>query len=318
MDVVVFSYNRADKLKMCLESIDFTRVDTLWLFCDGAKNEGHEEGVRRNQEVAMAFRWERKRVVVRPHNFGTPRNVISGLDDVFSTTDACFILEDDCIVKSDAYEYVDWALDRFRDDQSIFSVNTMAPLNGSLNRLASLLIKADVVATSRVFAFWGWATWADRWKEFRPRLEPFCNPYKNALNTPLNYGAHVRWTLEQFEQGKAGGWDARLMVLCGHAKRLHIHPMTSMMRNIGLDGSGSHFKASRARVDTLTALQWSSSAPRVETFSDIREPPILRQLHLLASVGSYARTWLIRVLPRALINPIRSRRRRAEGAGRQW
>lgn len=312
MDVVVFCYNRADKLKMCLEAINVSYLDTLWVFCDAAKNEAQAEAVQRNYEVARDFPWENKRVILRPNNFGTPKNVISGLDEVFSVRDSCLVLEDDCIVKPEAYAYIDWALKKYRGEPSVFSVNTMSPLNGLMNRLASAFIKEDVVASSRVFAFWGWATWADRWKEFRGDLEPFRNPYGSASKTPLSFGVHIRWTLEQFEQGKVGGWDARLAVLVGHAKRLHLYPKKSLMRNIGLDGSGSHFLASQNRITDWRALQYAGNVPMCAESSMIKERKVVAVLNQLSMMTIYARSKLFATVPKSLKLRVRLRFLRRE------
>ncbi len=247
MDVAVFCYNRPDKLRMCLDMVDLSYVDKLWVFCDTWKNKQDEEMVLKTIDIARKFRFQNKEVVVREKNFGTPKNVINGLDRVFKSSDTCMVLEDDCIVRPEAYAYVDKALKIFENDRRVFSINTMAPLGLILNKIASLFVHNDIVACRRVFAFWGWATWASRWGEFRSDLEPFKNPYGNAQKVPLGVGRHVRATLKLHEEGRVGGWDARLLCLAYYNKCLHIHPRVSLMRNIGLDGTGPIIRhASRA------------------------------------------------------------------------
>ena len=298
MDVVVFCYNRPDKLKMCLEAINLDYTDKLWIFCDGAKNEAHAAGVKMNLEIAEKFAHENKKVIFRPHNFGTPKNVISGLDEVFSETDSCFILEDDCIVKPEAYAYVDWALKTFRDETDIFSVNTMSPLNGLLNRIAARFIKNDVVACTRVFAFWGWATWADRWYEFRKALEPFNNPFGKGSNIPFSYGSHVKYTIQQFEAGKVGGWDARLMVLTMNKSKLYLHPKKSLMRNIGLDGTGLHFRSRQSVIKDVNELSFSGFVPKLNKEKiDIKKNQLIKILLIINDMAIMFRSKILAFLP---------------------
>lgn len=297
MDVAVFCFNRADKLRLCLESIDLSRVGTLWIFCDGARNSRDLEAVENTRRIADEFAGENKRVILRPHNFGPPRNVITGLDEVFSQSDCCLILEDDCIVRREAYPYIGWALEHYRADARVYSVNTMAPLSGLANRLAAFLVKSDVVATSRIFAFWGWATWADRWKEFRGDLEPFRNPYGRAAATPMSYGTHIRWALERFEEGKVGAWDARLAVLTGHAGRLHLHPTRSMMRNIGFDGSGIHYQATKLPVTQLNELRFADFTPAHADAGPVKEHRVVRVLHRASTFATLLRVRLFDRVP---------------------
>lgn len=300
MDVAVFCFNRPDKLRMCLDSIDVSHVETLWIFCDGARNVDDEAAVSRTRQVAAEFSAQHKRVVLRPTNFSPPRNVISGLDEVFNQTDRCLILEDDCIVRPEAYTYVAWALEKYLRDTRVFSVNTMAPLNGPLSRIARLFVKSDVIATSRIFAFWGWATWADRWKAFRRDLEPFRNPYGRASATPVSYGTHIRWALERFEEGKVGAWDARLAVLVGHANKLHLHPTRSLMRNIGFDGSGVHYRDAEPPITQLRDLRFSQFVPNCSATYPATENRAVRFLHRVATFVTLARVRCLAAVPDSL------------------
>ena len=298
MDIVVFCYNRPDKLQMCLDSINLSYIDKLWIFCDGPKRPEDAEAVKKTAEVASLFPFLNKTVTLREYNYGTPRNVISALDEIFDSVESCFILEDDCIVKPQAYAYIDWALKTFQDDKRIFSVNTMAPLSSFLNKIASLFVRDDIVACNRVYAFWGWATWADRWKKFRPDLEPFKNPYGNAANTPLRCGHHIRETLKLYEKGKVGGWDARLLILTIYAKQLHLHPRLSLMRNIGLDGSGIHFRSSQHAISDRRALNYSEFTPDLnDNYVNIVENKLIRYLGLLNSVLFLFRYHLLSIFP---------------------
>jgi hypothetical protein len=302
MDIVVFCYNRPDKLRMCLESINLSYLDKLWVFCDGPKHEEDADGVSQTVDVAQNFPYENKKVTLREYNYGTSLNVISALDQVFESVESCFILEDDCVVKPQAYAYIDWALKTFRDDKRIFSVNTMAPLSSFLNKIASLFVKDDIIACNRVYAFWGWATWADRWKKFRPDLEPFKNPYGNAANTPLRCGQHVRLTLRLSEEGRmANDWDVRLLVLTMHAGRLHLHPRLSLMRNIGLDGSGTHFKGSQNSIDDQSALRFSNFVPVLNKRAlEITENQTVRYLSLFYTAVIWVRAHFFAIFPKEL------------------
>ena len=298
MNVVVFCYNRPDKLRLCLESINLTYTQTLWIYCDGAKNASHEKAVKETVEIAYAFPHKNKKVTLRPYNFTTPKNVIDGLDEVFSSVDQAFILEDDCIVKPEAYAYVDWALRTFQQERSIFSIGTMSPLNGFLNTIAAVCTRSDVVLHNRVRAFWGWATWADRWKEFRSDLEPFRNPFERASNIPFTYGLHVKYTIALFEEGRVGGWDARLMVLTSRANKLHIYPRKSLLRNIGLDGSGLHFQASQHAILDGTELNYSQFIPRLKAPMAIRQSRLIAALNRVYDVVIFARSKFFIFVPK--------------------
>lgn len=301
MDVAVFCYNRPDKLKLCLASINLAYVDRLWLFCDGPKRKEHEQAVRETVEIAKQFAFENKVITLRERNYSTPRNVIAGLDQVFEHTKSCLILEDDCIVNNAAYAYIDWALNLFKNDKRIFSINTMSPLPGLLNSLSSYFIPDDIIACNRVYTFWGWATWADRWKKFRNNLEPFKNPYGSASRVPVNCGQHVQETLRLYEEGKVGGWDARLLVLTMHEGLLHIHPKYSLMRNIGLDGTGLHFKGVQHSINDANKLFFSKKLPSFNSqYEHIVENQLVTFLGYLYTLSIVTRSYLLAAIPSQL------------------
>lgn len=67
-------------------------------------------------------------------------------------------LEDDVVPCVDAVEYFVWARDQFRDDRSVMTVSGYNKIpNGTL----------EEVGARRWFTPWGWATWADRWREIK-------------------------------------------------------------------------------------------------------------------------------------------------------
>ena len=177
---------------------------------------------------------------VREENQGLAASVIQGLTSTLDQHGAAIILEDDIVTSPYFLEFMNHALARFADDPRVGAVQgyQYTP-DGSVLPMYF----------SRFFGCWGWATWKRAWDLFDPdgrrllrRIQASGQARQFNLDGSYNYcrmlkeqclgynnSWFIRWYASQFLHGKLSLWPGR-----------------SLTDNIGMDGTGTHSRSTRA------------------------------------------------------------------------
>ena len=220
--LAIFGYNRPDHLRKCLEAVSRNKpIDTI-IYLDG----GYTEDV---MNVATDFIWNVDYAVVNDsfEHLGCAENIYRGIDRILKTYDSIIILEDDIIVSDNFIEYMLKGLEFYKDKQDI----------GSLTGYT--LIKNKEIYASKRGCAWGWATWKDRWESFNRNIEPLDN-----------WGDDILPILDRALKGTVDTWDAQFSLYHLVNNLKCIHPPESLVKNIGCDGSGTHFTKGLSKFDT--------------------------------------------------------------------
>ncbi len=228
--LAIFAYRRADKLAALREAVAGWQ-GPIRIYCDGARG-GDDAG-----DVA-AVRAEARNfvgavVVERPENYGLSRNLRGGIGETLSTHEAVIVLEDDVQPRTGCLDFFTWGLEQAKAREDIFSVSAYHPLGGE-GGLPELFL-------SQRFLCWGWATWADRWREIAPDLNAGQPPWRHYWEVPTSGGDDLRWALRSHRMGhKPATWAHLTSMLCLARGWKHLCPRPILIENTGFDGSGEH------------------------------------------------------------------------------
>ena len=151
------AYNRDKYLKPVLDALRNCRdLDRFFIVT------GEEPGCPATAALFDAVDWV---PVIRGRNMerlGCNANVLGTLDRAFELADRAVSLEDDIVPAPDFLSFIRWGLDRFKDEPAFFDVcGYQRILQAPSRDMAGLVQQFDW------FAPWGWATWRDRWTNFR-------------------------------------------------------------------------------------------------------------------------------------------------------
>lgn len=172
--VVVFCYTRSDKLKKLLDDLLknslFGKIKIL-LIQDGlnyslAKKETKDEHFKVKQIINI-FQKKNPDFIeakFKSKNYGLANIIENSLDELVKTYESIIVLEDDLCISSNFIFFMSEALDHYKDNKKIFHINGWAPSN-----LASIA-KSKIILTKMMYC-WGWATWSNRWIEYRSSKE---------------------------------------------------------------------------------------------------------------------------------------------------
>lgn len=161
--VLFLVFNRPDTTRQVFEAIRQAKPPRLYVAADGARNgkPGEAERVRQVRDYVMNnMDWDCEvHTLFRNENLGCKYAVSGAITWFFEQEEQGIILEDDCLPSQSFFWFCEDALSAYRNDLRVGQIT-------GFNRLISLDYLPYDVFFSKYPAIWGWATWADRWKNY--------------------------------------------------------------------------------------------------------------------------------------------------------
>ena len=259
--IIIFVYNRADHfiqtynaLAACKEA----KESDLFIFSDGAKSETGKEKVNEVRAAVAAIKesgdFRSVTVTESPVNKGLAASVIAGVTQVINKHGKAIVVEDDCKVSPFFLNYINNALDYYKDNKKIGSIAGYTPMINLPDDY-----KNDVFAAYRSCSC-TWATWADRWEGIDWELKDIKDFYHSPkLIKKLNSNGSDRFIrLYRQTKGNGSSWSVRFGAHLVKNSLITIYPRYSYITNIGCDESGVHSKsddAEKMRVDLSKSIE---------------------------------------------------------------
>jgi hypothetical protein len=284
--IVLFAYCRPDHLRLTVEALQnnlLAGVSDLIVYSDAARScekQAAVDEVRAYLETVAGFRSVSIRY--RMINFGLAASIIQGVSEVLQDFDRVIVIEDDMVTSPHFLSYMNDGLQRYANDDRVISIHGYVyPVTQSLPE-AFFLPGADC---------WGWATWRRGWKCFNPDGKVLLDGLRRRnLLRDFDFNGTFPYSrmLEDQISGKNDSWAIRWYASAFLAGKLTLYPGRSLVRNIGLDGSGVHcgqmssldVELSRTPIDLREVPVEPSRAARraVESYFSRDEPGLLRRL----------------------------------------
>ncbi|MEH1823018.1 MAG: hypothetical protein V7L31_28735 [Nostoc sp.] len=237
--IAFFTYKRPEHTRQSLESLaqnEWADQSELFIFCDGPKNTEDEKNVKQVREVVRSKQWcKNVHIIERESNMGCANSIISGVTEVCEKYGRIIVLEDDLLLSPFFLDYMNKALNLYKDYPEIMQISGhMYPVE--------LDVKTDAIFLPFITA-WGWATWQRSWKNFDHKMAGY-----KILETDKNLryifdfnGSYPFFKMLQSEiRTNLDTWDVRWYLTIFILRGLTLHPVQSLVKNIGFDGSGTH------------------------------------------------------------------------------
>lgn len=237
--ILIFAYRRPVHLQKTLTSLmrceGFSNSPVI-IYGDGPRNADEEDKVVATRELARAMLGEKALYYFSKKNLGLARSVIQGVTDTVRQFGRVIVVEDDLEFGSGFLRYINQAIDRYADNEEVFQVSGyMYEVPELRNSQRAMFLPVTVS--------WGWATWERAWEHFDPLASGWEVIYKNKklrqrfnLNGAYDYAS----MLARQMTGKQDSWAIHWYWSVFKEDGLVLFPPVSLVRNIGLDGSGSH------------------------------------------------------------------------------
>lgn len=259
--ICLFTYNRLKETKQTIDSLknNYLAMESeLFIFSDGPRNEMVKSKVDKLREYLRTISgFKAVSIIESTENKGLANSIISGVTQVINKYGKVIVLEDDLITTANFLNFLNQALDFYKNDINIQSVN------GFALDISSTGNKGDVYFQKRPFS-WGWATWSDRWN---PNIFN-----KEMIKSEINLNVSV---LKKFKKAcgddivtmllnslneKNDSWYVRWVYNHFKNKRYSVYPRYSLVENIGFGDSGTHCKNINSyiyKLDNRNKLEFS-------------------------------------------------------------
>jgi acetyltransferase-like isoleucine patch superfamily enzyme len=241
--VVIFVYNRPEHTKKTIESLaknHLAHETEVYIYADATKNEKVIEKVKEVRKYIDSLQNNKyfKSIEIKKaeSNKGLANSVISGVNKVIEKYGKVIVVEDDLVSSPDFLQYMNAALDYYEKDDEIWSISGY-----TFNIDIPKDYNSDVYLSYRGCS-WGWASWRDRWEKVDWDISDYNNFKTNKkLRKKFNRGGRDMANMLDLQmQGKIDSWAIRWCYAQSKLDMLTVYPIVSRIRNIGLDGMGTH------------------------------------------------------------------------------
>ncbi len=238
--IALFTYKRPEHTLRTLTALSentLAQQSELFIFSDGIKatfSEKDLEAFNKTQEIIKSKNWCKKVTFIkRSENLGCANSIVKGVTQLLESYSKIIVLEDDMLTSPYFLEYMNDGLNLFQDNKSISSINGYSEgfIRDKNFPAYFLLNGADC---------WGWATWKDRWDDFIFDAQKIKDQII-ALNKVkiFEYGNHMS-LIELQIKGAIDAWDMQWHGSNVIKGRMGVYSNQTFIKNIGLDGSGTH------------------------------------------------------------------------------
>lgn len=252
--IVLFLYNRPDHTKLTLDALannTEARDSELFIYCDGVKpgsSEKDKDSVQAVRQIANEEnRFKKVNLIYRNENLGLANSIISGVTEIVNQFGRTIVLEDDIVPSIGFLKYMNEALDLYENEDKVGCIHAW---NYDLDTTKF----EDSTFFLRGGDCWGWATWKSSWSLFNSNGNQLLDEIKkNKLEYSFNRnGTHpfVEMLGDQIK-GKNDSWAIRWHASLFLKDKFCLHPVKPIVRNIGLDNSGTHCGDSDLLQDTV-------------------------------------------------------------------
>jgi len=237
--IALFAYARPSHTARVLEGIQRSGCDLLYLFSDGPRGEEDAERVEAVRAIVRGVGFTKTVVRERPENLGLARSIVEGVSEVLADHRSIIVLEDDCVPLPPFTNVMRDLLERFAPHERAWSLSGYGP---------PIHLPADFPYshywTPRISS-WGWATWRSRWEGMSLDLgEPLREARRRGIDL-ARLGPDIPSYVDRAKELDI--WTPAWLVRSALADGLSLWPVSSLIENIGLDGSGEHRQHDEAR-----------------------------------------------------------------------
>lgn len=273
--IALFIYNRPWHTKqtlLALQKNDLADESILYIFADGAKGNSSPSQLKSIQEARALIhskKWCKEvHIIQQEKNKGLADSIVDGVSEVIEKHGKVIVLEDDLVTSKGFLRYMNDALDLYESEEKVMHIS-------------GYMFPVKEENLPEVFFFntatpWSWATWKRAWNKYDPKLQ---ERYQNLIASPpslrkFNVGDNDNFSSQIILNlsGERKTWAIRWYLSIFFENGFCLHPRTSLVQNIGTDGTGENFQHSTSefKIDRLVAEVNVTKIPLKENSQVIR------------------------------------------------
>lgn len=251
--VVIWTLNRYEHLKCCIESLinnEYAINTELFISVDYPPDERYLEGYLKIREyLAQGIPgFKSVHIIYHEINLGPMGNMAFIVNKAYEKFDRIIITEDDNEFSPFFLEYMDYLLDKYEDNDDIFSIGGYSyPIDWENDG-------KDIVKVDNMYSAWGSGLWRKKYEVLLENLKQikieqvmksFCQIYNIFKNNPVCFANLIYSYLgdDGIMCNKTGDLipvDSAIVLYLITNNKSVIIPKISQVVNHGSDGTGIH------------------------------------------------------------------------------
>ncbi|WP_295800312.1 glycosyltransferase [Mucilaginibacter sp.] len=236
--IALFVYNRPEHTRRTISYLQKNLLadeSRLFIFSDAPKTEDDKAKVEQVRNfIKDVSGFKSAKIIERKENLGLANSIISGVTQLVAEYGKIIVFEDDLLSSPHTLEYFNEGLNRYAKEEKVMHIGAY------MYELADK--KLPETFFWRAATSWGWATWGRAWNHFEDDVDVLLNQFDKqktdqfSINGTMNFWKQ----LTGFKAGKNNSWAIRWYASIFLKGGLTLNPSTSLIQNIGNDGSGVH------------------------------------------------------------------------------
>ena len=242
--VLILAHRRAREFETLLARVLSEDPPVVYISCDGPRN--LEDEIQQNlmrQMIEDSHTDIPIRVRFLQRNLGLRSAVLSAVDWFFENENSGIVLEDDLVPSPEFFSHCAEGLQRYSDVEKVLQISGYRRLNG--------FVRANGHVFHSRIDCWGWATWKDRWENFRGKSDsempsrPGANFAPRALVREIEAG-HRKAIANELDSW-AYSWAQYGLA----TKSLALVPAGNTIQNVGFGDGATHTKSGKSAIPRM-------------------------------------------------------------------
>lgn len=236
-------FNRPEIALTSFQQIKKVKPSHLYIASDAARDTipFEKELVEKTRNLILnEIDWECDvRTLFQEKNLGCGMGVYTAISWLFDNEECGIILEDDCVVNTSFFKYMEELLIRYALDERIGMIAGTNPLV-HFDSSSSYIF-------SKYKSCWGWATWRRAWKNMDMQMSwrniDSDSVLKNAGYCAMDYSGW-KYKIKCIDTNIVSAWDWQWYFSLSAQNQLCIYPTQNLVSNIGTDANATHTSGS--------------------------------------------------------------------------
>ena len=285
--VLIIAFNRPDFLNKLLLTLKKVKPKKIYISIDGPRLDNfYEDNVNISKIISLIhkIKWCKFIIFKNNNNLGVGRAPYEAISKCFLKEKQLIILEDDIIPNISFFKFIDELLLLYKKDKKISHIC-------GTNILQNNKIFNYSYDFSQVCQTYGWATWLDRWSEYKfnindPSLFHKKPSFIYSKFIKLKHSRYWHFLFNNIiNENNYDFWDYQLAYLMFKKDLFCIIPNVNLINNIGNDQRSSNTKekfSPISHLDNSKELKFPLSHPNKVTINYLLDMRIMEKEYTLS------------------------------------